>query len=37
MGQFSSPDLPAYICYSLVLVVGMLVAHSNVNRLLANL
>jgi hypothetical protein len=34
MNLLASPDLPAYWCYLLVLVVGMLVARSQVNRLL---
>jgi hypothetical protein len=36
MSQFISPDVPAYLCYLLVLMVGTLVAVSSVNRLLAN-
>src|SRR2546425_1150397 len=36
MEQITSPDLPAWLCYLLVLSVGMLVARENVNRLLAS-
>jgi hypothetical protein len=36
MDQFTSPDLPAYLCYLLVLIIAMLVARSQVNRLLAS-
>jgi hypothetical protein len=35
MEQFSSPDLPAWLCYLIVLTLGMLVARSTVNALLA--
>lgn len=35
MSQIGSPDVPAYVCYLLVLVTGMLVARSQVNRLLS--
>jgi hypothetical protein len=36
MDQITSPDLPAWFCYLLVLSLGMLVARANVNRLLAS-
>jgi hypothetical protein len=35
MAGFSSPDLPAYLCYAVVLFVGVVVARSSVNDLLA--
>ena len=34
MDQFGSPDVPAFICYLVVLAVGALVARSNVSRIL---
>ena len=36
MEQLTSPDIPAWISYLLVLSLGMLVARSNVNQLLAS-
>ena len=36
MDQFTSPDLPAWVCYVLVLIVGMVGARSNVKTLLAD-
>jgi len=33
--KVASPDIPAYVCYLIVLLVGMIVAASSVNRLLA--
>jgi len=34
--QITSPDLPAYICYLIVLAVGMIVARASVQMLLAS-
>ena len=34
MSGFTSPDVPAYICYAIVLVFGVIVAWSTINRLL---
>jgi hypothetical protein len=34
--QLTSPDVPAWVCYLIVLVFGMLVARSQVNELLAS-
>jgi outer membrane protein OmpA-like peptidoglycan-associated protein len=34
MSGFQSPDVPAYICYALVFLVGMIVARSSVDTLL---
>src|ERR1051325_7251380 len=36
MTGFSSPDIPAYLSYALVLLVGAVVARANVNNLVAN-
>ncbi len=36
MEQIASPDKPAYICYFIIVVVGLLVAHGKVNRLMAS-
>lgn len=36
MDQITSPDLPAWFCYLLVLSLGMAVARANVNGLLAS-
>lgn len=36
MDQFPSPDLPAWVCYILVLIVGMVGARSSVKTLLAD-
>ena len=36
MSGFPSPDVPAYLCYLVVLVVGVFVARYKVNRLLAS-
>jgi hypothetical protein len=36
MDQITSPDIPAWLCYLLVISLGMLVARDNVNQLLAS-
>lgn len=36
MEQITSPDIPAWLCYLIVLSLGMLVARDNVNQLLAS-
>jgi len=36
MDQFPSPDLPAWVCYVVVLIVGMVGARSSVKTLLAD-
>ena len=36
MDQLTSPDIPAWLCYVLVISLGMLVARDNVNQLLAS-
>lgn len=34
MAGFASPDVPAYVCYAVVIVLGIVVAVSTINRLL---
>lgn len=36
MDQIASPDKPAYICYLIVIIVGLWVAYGKVNRLMAS-
>ena len=36
MDKLVSPDLPAYWCYIVVIVLGLITARSNVNRILSN-
>lgn len=36
MEQIASPDRPAYVCYAIVILVGLWVAHAKVNKLMAS-
>jgi hypothetical protein len=36
MEQIASPDKPAYVCYAIVILVGLWVAHAKVSKLMAS-
>jgi hypothetical protein len=36
MDQVASPDKPAYVCYLIVIVVGLVVAYGKINRLMSS-